>query len=303
MSSNPFPMAAGYGNFPNGNFIPDLFAKELLTYNQQISIVDNITNNEYEGQISAMGDTIHIRKQPKVTVRSYTRGQDLEFQEADDEETTLVIDQANYFAYKFDDIFLQQKDVNIESALADSAKYELRDQYDRTILTNMAAAVASDNIVGSSVSKKTIGYASGADFTPLNALARMARLLNDAKAPTTGRFAVVGTEFVEALQQETGLLMDANVNGIGSAALDLGLLNRQLHNFTLFMTTNAPTDMILGGTTRAYATANTILKTEVKPMPNTFGYGVAGLHVFGDGVLRPSELALMHIDVTDASLS
>jgi hypothetical protein len=291
MTTNPFPMAAGYGNFPNGKFSPDLFAKNLLTYNQQISIVDSITNNEYEGMISAMGDTIHIRQQPQISVRSYTRGQKIEWQDIEDAEITMVIDQANTFAYKFDDIFLQQSDVDYEAALADSAKYELRNAYDSAILTAIAAA-SSWAISSSAVSIDYSGQSG--HYTPLDALGKMSKVLNDAKAPQDGRWAVIGTDFLEMLQKETGLLADANKSGAESAiTADLGILNRKLHNFTLFMTTNAPANTLLAGTSRAFATASTILKTEVKPLPDEFGYGVAGLHVFGTKTLRGTELVKM----------
>lgn len=297
MSSNPFPMAAGYGNFPNGVFSPDLYSPTLLEYSKKISVVDNITNNEYEGTIKAQGDTVHIRKAPQVTVKSYTRGAKIEFQDVEDSELTLVVDQANVVAYKFDDIFLQQTDANYEAALADSAKYELRDAYDSAILTNIAAAVDSANIVGATGSRKAVGYKSTDDFTPLNALARLGRLLNQANAPTVGRWAVVDPTFVEALQQETGLLSDYSKNTSGSLVLDLGVMNRPINGFTLFMSNNCPSGQILAGTTRAYATAQTILKTEIKQLPDEFGYGTASLHVFGDTVLRAKELASMWVSI------
>lgn len=295
MTTNPFPLAAGYGNFPNGKFSPDLFAKNLLTYNQQISIADSITNNEYEGMISAMGDTIHIRQQPQVSVRAYTRGQKIEWQDVEDAEITMTIDAANTFAYKFDDIFLQQSDVDYEAALADSAKYELRNAYDQAILT----AMTSDATAYNSGASTTVNYSgTSGTFTPLDALSKLAKMLNDNKAPQDGRFAVINTAFLEMLQKETGLLADASKSGAESAiTADLGILNRKIHHFTLFMTTNIPANTLLAGTTRAYATASTILKTEVKPLPDEFGYGVAGLHVYGKKLLRGTELVKMVTDI------
>ena len=41
--SNQFPVAAGFGNLVNGAGIPDLFAKEVLYYLRQLSVVDDIT--------------------------------------------------------------------------------------------------------------------------------------------------------------------------------------------------------------------------------------------------------------------
>lgn len=294
MVTTPFPIAAGYGNATTGYFSPDLFAPNLLDFSKEISIVDKITNNEYEGMLKGMGDTVWIRHQPQITVTDYTRGKKIEWQDIEEGRTLLTVDKAKTFAYKLDDVMLQQADVNYEASLADSAKYAIRDSYDQVILTAIAAAAT--DAVGSTVTiDQTV--ASG-HMTPLDALGKLSKKLNDAKAPQGGRWAVMGTDFLEALQKEAGLLADASKSGDQSSVIaDLGLLNRKLHNFTLFMTTNCPANTLLAGTDRAFATAQTLDKVEVKQLPDEFGYGVAGLHVYGYGVIRGSELVKMTTSV------
>ena len=51
-----------------------------------------------------MGDSVKIIKGAEITVKEYARGANVQPQDLDDEDFTLTIDKANYFAFKIDDI-------------------------------------------------------------------------------------------------------------------------------------------------------------------------------------------------------
>lgn len=55
----------GWGNLPNGNFIPEIFSKKAQIAFRKKTCVGDITNNEYFGEISGYGDTVRILKEPK----------------------------------------------------------------------------------------------------------------------------------------------------------------------------------------------------------------------------------------------
>jgi hypothetical protein len=129
-----FPSAAGYGNLPNGNFSPVIYSKQVQLAFRKASTVEDITNNDYFGEIANMGDSVKIIKEPEVSVQSYARGTQITAQDLDDEDFTLVVDQANYFAFKIDDIEAAHSHVNFMSMASDRAAYRLRDQYDQDVL-------------------------------------------------------------------------------------------------------------------------------------------------------------------------
>jgi len=95
-----FRSAAGYGNLPNGNFSPVIYSKKVQTAFRKTSVVEDITNDDYMGEISNFGDSVRIIKEPEVSVQAYSRGTQVVPQDLDDEDFTLVIDQANYFAFQ-----------------------------------------------------------------------------------------------------------------------------------------------------------------------------------------------------------
>ena len=129
-----FSSAAGHGNLPNGNFSPIIYSKQVQLAFRKSSVVEAITNSDYFGEIANMGDSVKIIKEPEITVKSYERGTNITPQDLDDEEFSLVVDKANYFAFKVDDIEEAHSHVNFQSLASDRAAYRLSDQFDQEVL-------------------------------------------------------------------------------------------------------------------------------------------------------------------------
>ena len=128
-----FSTAGGYGNLPNGNFSPIIYSKQVQLAFRKSSVVEAITNSDYFGEIAQMGDSVKIIKEPEITVKSYARGTTITPQDLDDEDFSLTIDKANYFAFKVDDIEEAHSHVNFQSLASDRAAYRLADQMDHEV--------------------------------------------------------------------------------------------------------------------------------------------------------------------------
>ena len=150
-----FPKAAGYGNLPNGSFSPVIYSKQVQLAFRKSSTVEDITNSDYFGEIANMGDSVKIIKEPEVSVQSYARGTQITAQDLDDEDFTLVVDQANYFAFKIDDIEAAHSHVNFMSMASDRAAYRLRDQYDQDVLGYLAGFYQSAKHVNADTARTT----------------------------------------------------------------------------------------------------------------------------------------------------
>jgi hypothetical protein len=101
---------------------------------RKASVCEAITNSDYFGEIANMGDSVKIIKEPEITVQPYLRGKTITPQDLDDEDFSLTIDKANYFAFKVDDIEEAHSHVNFQSLASDRAAYRLGDQYDQDVL-------------------------------------------------------------------------------------------------------------------------------------------------------------------------
>tara|TARA_R100000541_G_scaffold26800_1_gene36163 strand:- start:2631 stop:3689 length:1059 start_codon:yes stop_codon:yes gene_type:complete len=129
-----FGTAGGYNNLPNGNFSPIIYSKQVQLAFRKASVCEAITNSDYFGEIANMGDSVKIIKEPEITVQPYLRGSVITPQDLDDEDFSLTIDKANYFAFKVDDIEEAHSHVNFQGLASDRAAYRLGDQFDQDVL-------------------------------------------------------------------------------------------------------------------------------------------------------------------------
>lgn len=129
-----FQSAAGYSNLPNGNFSSVIYSKKVQLAFRKASTVGDITNSDYFGEIAAQGDTVRIIKEPEISVSAYARGTQVQAQDLQDADFSLVIDKANYFAFKVDDIEEAHSHVNFMDLATNRAAYRLADQHDQEVL-------------------------------------------------------------------------------------------------------------------------------------------------------------------------
>jgi hypothetical protein len=133
-----FGKAGGYTNLNSGNFSPVIYSKQVQLAFRKASIVDAITNNDYFGEIANMGDTVKIIKEPEISVSAYLRGTTITQQDLTDNDFSLVIDKANYFAFKVDDIEEAHSHINFQTLASDRAAFRLADQHDQEVLGYLA---------------------------------------------------------------------------------------------------------------------------------------------------------------------
>ena len=243
-----FKTATGYGNLSNGNFSPIIYSKKVQSAFRKNSICEDITNSDYFGEIANFGDTVRIIKEPEITVKEYARGTQVQPQDLEDDDFSLVIDKANYFAFKIDDIEEAHSHVNFESMASDRAGYRLKDQFDQEVLgyltgfkqatisanagtarvagdksgTDPIAGAAANGLLasmliarnsfvsGGAASDSIATHADGStgEATPLEVLNRMARLLDQQNVDRDGRWVVVDPVFAEQLNDENSKLLN-----------------------------------------------------------------------------------------------
>ena len=129
-----FTTAGGYGNLPNGNFSSIIYSKKVQLALRKSTVCGEITNSDYFGDIAAQGDTVKIIKEPEISVSAYARGTQVNAQDLDDEDFSLVVDKANYYAFKIDDIEEAHSHVNFMDLATNRAAYRLADQHDQEVL-------------------------------------------------------------------------------------------------------------------------------------------------------------------------
>lgn len=322
-AQDPTGSPAVYGNNfgASTNFLPAIYSKKVLNFFRKSSVIEAVTNTDYAGEISAFGDSVKIIKEPTIAVHEYTRGSDVAETKLTDDETTLVVDTANAFKFIVDDIESKMSHVNFKEVAASSAAYALKDAFDAGVLKLLVDGAADgtgdlpDHVLGADLAASGVDYTatdaslalgdgSSSTIDPLDVLARMARLLDEANVPEEGRYVVAGPAFYEQLSQSSSKLLSVDFNA-GQGSIRNGLVTSgKLRGFSMYRSNNMPvtpttgaTGAIVAGHMSACATAQTITSTEVIRDPDSFGDICRGLHVYGAKVLRPEAIVTAYYSV------
>jgi len=295
--------ASGYQNLPSGNWAPAIYSQKVQKFFRRASVVEDITNTDYAGEIENFGDTVNIIKEPIITVNDYARGQTVNTETLADDQIQLTVDQGSYFAFKVDDIEERQSHVNFEALATSSGAYALKKNYDfnvlKAIYDGASTSAANTGTDGSPID----GDAAVDTLTDIMSAAKTVLDGND--VPEENRWFVAPPAFYQQLRKAGAKVVDQSVMADGSAsAMRNGMItDRPLFGFRMY-TTNAIAvssgsaanktfgsagsneHAFLYGHQGAVCTANHIAKTELIRDPDSFSDIVRGLHVFGRKVLR-----------------
>ena len=100
--SSQLGRAAGYPDFSSmstNSMTPVIYSQKTLIKFYKKTFLTEITNNDYEGEISGQGDKVIIRSTPDMTIKDYVIGQDLEYETPESASVMLEIDKAKYYAF------------------------------------------------------------------------------------------------------------------------------------------------------------------------------------------------------------
>ncbi len=283
-------------------FIPEVWASQLLIALQAryVFAQGGVINRDYEGEIAAFGDTVHIGALSAPTVSTYTKNvTTIAPQTLATTDQTLLIDQSKYFAFEVDDIDARQvrNDGDLMSKAAYLAAQELvkvSDAFLSGLMTTQAGTVLAAQAVGS------------ADAAYL--LVRRLRVaLDKANVPEAARFLIVSPEFYAVILGDPRFI-DASKYGTNAAIMN-GEVGRII-GFSVLVANTIPagtaatapavSNFVVAGHSMATTFADQINKIEAYRPQDSFSDALKGLHLYGAKVVRPEALVVCDVDVTVA---
>jgi hypothetical protein len=273
------------GATSEANFIPEVFSKLLQAKFYSKSILPEISNTDYEGEISGQGDKVIIRTVPAVTINDYSGT--ITTQELNTAKIEMLIDKAKYYSFKVDDVLAAQADINmLDGASTDASE-------------GMRIAVETEVLAGAVTGATTIGAQT--DVTTANILENiltMSKQLDELNIPEEGRFIVLSPEYISMLKQSE--LRQAYLTGDATSPLRNGLVG-MIDRFKVFQSkmvykpaagADAGFTHVLAGHPKALSFASQFTNTETVRMESTFGDQVRGLKVYGSKVVTPDALVV-----------
>ena len=275
-SSGSFSFASG-----EQHFIPEVFSKKLQAKFYAQTILSEVTTNEYEGEISGLGNKVNIRTVPAVSVADYTGS--LSYADVTSGTVELDINKAKSYAFKVDDILRTQADIDFMNAAAEDAAQNMKIAIETDVFANVGAG-SSLTDVNSSEAGTNAGNILGHILTA-------GKTLDQNNIPETERFMIIDPATAAIIKNSD--LKQAYLTGDAESPLrngNIGMIDR----FTVYVSNNLPSSGSvttgLYGHPKAVAYASQMTNTETVRLESSFGDGVRGLAVYGYKVILPTAI-------------
>jgi len=307
-------------------FIPEIWSGKLQVKFYKSTVLGEITNNDWEGEIKNQGDKVIIRSVPNITISDYTKGMNLTNQVPTSTPLELNIDKGKYFSFVLDDVDEVQTDVKLMDMFSNDAAQQMKIVIDTDVLNNVGADAASAN-KGATAGAITGNINLGAVGAPLaitkdgasstvsilDTILDLGLVLDEQNVPEDGRWMVVPA-WVAALLKRSEL-RQAQITGDDITPLRNGKVG-MIDRFTLYVSNSLTsfTDLgsdaaaggagaaadttaynLLAGTRDAISFASQITSVETLRSTTTFGDIMRGLNVYGYKVVKPEALAVARV--------
>jgi len=315
----PFNTSTSY----SGAFIPTLWSGKLLAKFYQNTMLSEIANTDYEGELKNQGDTIRIRLAPSININDYEVGSNLSYEVPTPIYQDMQVNKGKYFGVQVNDVLAYQSDMDLMNMFTEDAAKQLKIAIENEVFFNnfVTEGPAAAN-EGGSAGAISAAYNLGTDTTPvdqssaanvLNAILRMSSVLDEQNVPEDGRFLVISPYDRHLLMQSN--IAQAYFTGDQSSIVRTGKIG-MLDRFTVYVSNLLPRGeagkalvpalsatstgaavsnakarrLMVAGTKAANSFAMTVNKTEPLRNQTDFGDIVRGLAVYGRKVVKPEAM-------------
>jgi hypothetical protein len=301
------------------NFIPEIWADSMIVNLRKNQVFGALFNTDYQGEISAYGDTVRISAIGVVTISNYVKDTDMAApQSLTDAQTMLTISQAKSYNFLIDDVDKAQSNPKVMAQAMSDAGYQMADTMD-LYYSGFYTDAQSANLIGSSGSFTTVTVPTaaniGAGTTLYDNLVLLSQKLTEAKIPKQGRWCVCPP------WGKSHLTMDARFTGFNTASARLTILSGKLdasagnasdaylgriENMDIYESLNAPhiggtvgasgsQDVFFAGHSMGLTKAEGLREVEAYRPERRFGDAVKGLMLYGAKTIRPDAIAVAYL--------
>lgn len=320
-----YPVSGGFNTNPSysGAFIPTLWSGKLLAKFYQNTMLSEIANTDYEGELKNQGDTIRIRLAPSISISDYTVGQNLTYEVPTPIFQDMQVNKGKYFGVQVNDVLAYQSDMNLMNMFTEDAAKQLKIAIENEVFfNNMVTEGPAAANEGATAGAISAAYNLGTDVTPidqatpenvLKGILRMSTVLDEQNVPEDGRWLVISPYDRHLLMQSN--IAQAYFTGDSQSTIRSGKIG-MLDRFTVYVSNLLPrgaagkalvaglTDpatggavsnaknrrLMVAGTKAAMSFAMTVNKTEPLRNQTDFGDIVRGLAVYGRKTVKPEAL-------------
>lgn len=321
-----FPTNGAFTTSPEytGSFIPTLWSGKLLAKFYQNTMLSEITNTDYEGELKNKGDTIRIRTAPSITINDYAgAGSTLTSEVPTPIFQDMQVDQAKYFSVQTNDVLAQQADMDLMNMFTEDAAKQMKIAIEDEVFFNCFVTEGANAAnQGATAGALSAAYDLGTGAAPidtstannlLETILRMSAAMDEQNIPEDGRWLLMTPYDRQILMRSD--IAQAYFSGDASSTIRTGKIG-MLDRFTVYVSNLLPKGAVdkalvsgltdpasggadagtaarrtmIAGTKHACSFAMTISKTEPLRNQTDFGDIVRGLAVYGRKVVKDDAL-------------
>ena len=307
------PVAPGHPDYsstgPN-EFVPQLWSGKMQVKYYAYCVLTHITNNDWEGEIKKMGDTVFIRSIPSIAVNDYYIGKKLNYENPQSPALTLTIDKGKDWGIKLNDVYRIQSDLPLLDKWTTDASLQMKIKVETSFFADPVVYAGMDAAnMGATAGAKSQSYNMGAAGAPiqltkanvLDYIVDMNCVLDEQNVLDDQRWIVLPTWAVGMIKKSD--LKDASLMGDGQSTLRNGRIG-MIDNTTIYKSnllnvvadgSGVPATYALFGHKNGLTFASQVTETEKLRDPFDFGDIVRGLKIYGYKAAKPQAFGCLYI--------
>lgn len=274
----------------SGKLIPQLWSKKLLERFYDATVLNAISNTDYEGEIKNMGDTVIVNKIPDITINNYRMGDNLTYERPVAETDSLLIDQGKYWAFQMDDVADVQALIDMVPKWSENASEKLKIVVDTDVLAYLVGKATAVTNRGATAGRLSVNIDLGTSGVPIaltkltvvDYIVDLGTVMDEANVPETGRKLVIPAWMAGLIKKSD--LKDASLSGDSVSIARNGRLGT-IDRFELYVSNLLPktgaNHYVFAIHPKALSFATQLTKTESLRAESTFGNLMRGLLVYG----------------------
>ena len=300
-AGGPYPSYASDGvNGVDSQFTPQIWSALMIEKFYPATVIGDIANTDYEGEIKGHGDSVVIRTTPDITITPYEVGMTLTYEVPESPSTILEIDKGLSFSFAIEDVDKVQSDIDLISDWTGDTSFGMATEVDREMFQNVPSQAAAENqgITAGAISGDINLGAAGAPVVldrdnVLDWIVDIGTVMDEQNIPEDNRQLTLSAKICGLVKKSD--LRDASLAGDDTSITRNGRLG-MIDRFTLYHSNLLD---IAGGEVNVMASHKSGLtfaaQMDEKYMvhmknPSKHGELVRGLMVYGYRVVKPESV-------------
>lgn len=195
------------------------WSKRLVTKLDQINVLKRLVNTDWEGELQNVGDTVQVRTPGNVTLGAWTKNGTISYADLTPTKEAFTVSDAQYFAFKVDDVDKAQNDLNAMDIYMRRAVVALSNTVESKIGSVYTSTASANQITGASSAAIALDSTTGNTGIYYN-IAKLAEVLSVANVPEDGRWLLISPALRTLLWNDTAHFIRAS--DMGDATLKTG---------------------------------------------------------------------------------